>query len=162
VKDVTRNIWIIKSKKTIGDNMSYSEIVYKVPGKNHGPEGKTYDWKAVNSKAELNQAIEDGWFNTLEEAVEGCNVGRGDASPSATLDIHSDNDERERARNDDGTYVGDDLSTPDVNEAYTSNAPPSREEITGKAIDLGIQFKKNISSKKLLVLIEGKLESEKE
>jgi hypothetical protein len=48
-----------------------SEIVYKVPGKNHGPKGKTYDWKPVKSEDEFLQALEDGWFDTLEEAVDG-------------------------------------------------------------------------------------------
>ncbi len=48
-----------------------SEIVYKVPGNNAGPKGKTYDWKPVKSEDEFLQALEDGWFNTLEEAMNG-------------------------------------------------------------------------------------------
>lgn len=48
-----------------------NEIVYKVPGKNAGPKGKTYDWKPVKSEDEFNQAIESGWFDTLEEAING-------------------------------------------------------------------------------------------
>lgn len=48
-----------------------NEIVYKVPGKNHGPRSKTYDWKPVKSEDEFLQALEDGWFDTLEEAVNG-------------------------------------------------------------------------------------------
>ena len=123
-------------------NEAFSEIVYKVPGKNAGPEGKTYDWKGVKSKAELNQTIKDGWHNTLEEAV---NIP-----------------EPVRARDKEGQYVGDDPSTPDVNEAYVANAPPTRKEITEKAKELGIEFKKNISSEKLLALIEEKLEAGKE
>ncbi len=48
-----------------------SEIVYKVPGNNAGPKGKTYDWKPVKSEDEFLQALEDGWLDTLEEAVNG-------------------------------------------------------------------------------------------
>jgi hypothetical protein len=48
-----------------------NEIVYKIPGKNHGPMGKTYDWKPVKSKDEFNQAMKDGWFDTLDEAING-------------------------------------------------------------------------------------------
>lgn len=48
-----------------------NEIVYKVPGKNHGPGSKTYDWKPVKSEDEFLQALEDGWFDTLEEAING-------------------------------------------------------------------------------------------
>ena len=47
------------------------DIVYKVPGNNFGPKGKTYNWKPVNSKDEFKAAIKDGWFDTLEEAIEG-------------------------------------------------------------------------------------------
>jgi hypothetical protein len=47
------------------------EIVYKVPGHNAGPKGKTYDWKPVKSEDEFLQALEDGWFDTLEDAISG-------------------------------------------------------------------------------------------
>jgi hypothetical protein len=47
------------------------EIVYKVPGKHAGPNGKTYDWKGVTSKDEFNQAMKDDWFDTLDEAING-------------------------------------------------------------------------------------------
>lgn len=115
------------------------EIVYKVPGKNYGPGSKTYDWMAVNSEDEFNKAVNDGWFNTLEEAIEG-KVKK-----------------RERARNDDGEYIGDDLSTPDINEAYVDKAAPTRDEMEAKAKELGLEFRKNISDKKLLKLIDKQL-----
>lgn len=47
------------------------EIVYKVPGNNFGPKGKTYDWMPVNSEDEFKDAIKAGWFDTLEEAING-------------------------------------------------------------------------------------------
>ena len=38
----------------------------------------------------------------------------------------------ERARNEDGTYVGDDPSTPDVNEAYKSGKKVAKRKGTKK------------------------------
>ncbi|MCK5600585.1 hypothetical protein KAR91_01880 [Candidatus Pacearchaeota archaeon] len=115
------------------------EIVYKVPGKNAGPYGKSYDWMPVNSEGELSRALKDGWFNTLEDAVNG------------------KVEKRERARNDDGEYVGDDPSAPDVSEAYVDKSAPTRNEMNTKAKGLGIQYAKNISDRKLLKLIAKKL-----
>lgn len=48
--------------------MSYSDFVYRTPGRNHGPNGKTYDWREVKSEDEKDQALKDGWFDTLPEA----------------------------------------------------------------------------------------------
>ncbi len=114
-----------------------SEIVYKVPGKNHGPGSKTYDWLGVHSKEEYEQAIEDGWFNTLDEAVKG------------------KSSEKERARNNDGEFVGDDPATPFKDEAYQDVAP-TRDEMEAKAKELKISFKRRISDKDLMSLIEAK------
>ena len=115
------------------------EIVYKIPGKNAGPKGKTYDWKGVKSADELNQALKDGWFNTLEEAVKGKSV------------------KLVRAREEDGQYKGDDPSTPGVNEAYIEDSAPTRAEMEAKAKELRISFKRRTSDKDLLALIEAKI-----
>lgn len=116
-----------------------SEIVYRVPGKNYGPGSKTYDWMPVKNKEEYEQAIKSGWFNTLEEAVSG-----------KTKSL-------KRARNEEGEYIGDDLSTPDVNEAWVEDSSPTRDEMEAKAKELGISFKKKTKDKQLLALIEEKL-----
>ncbi len=115
-----------------------NKIVYKVPGKNHGPGSKTYDWMPVKSKEEFEQKLKEGWFNTLEEAVNG------------------KANELERARNDEGEFVGDDPATPFKNEAY-QEAAPTRKEMVAKATELKLKFSKNISDKKLLALIETEL-----
>lgn len=117
-------------------------IVYKVPGKNAGPEGKTYDWLGIE-KGDLDKKLEEGWFKTLEEAVSFKPV-----SPRG---------ERLRAREEDGQYKADDPSTPDVNEAYVSDDAPTRGEMEAKANELGIKFHKNIADKKLVKLIEKEL-----
>ena len=53
------------------EDLYVAEIVYKVPGNNAGPNGKTYDWKPVKSEDEFLEALDNGWFDTLEEAVSG-------------------------------------------------------------------------------------------
>ena len=39
----------------------------------------------------------------------------------------------ERARNDKGQLIGDDLSTPDINEAYVGGKKPAKKKTTKKA-----------------------------
>jgi hypothetical protein len=128
--------------------MFKAEIVYKVPGKNAGPEGKTYDWVKVVSQEDYKQRLNDGWFDTLAEALKGTVTASSDTTIVG---------EPVRAREDDGTYRGDDPSTPDVNEAYADNAPPTRKELKEKADELGIKYPKNIKDAKLRRLIEVKL-----
>lgn len=48
--------------------MIYPNLVYKVPGSNFGVNGKTYDWKQVNSDAELEDLKSKGWFENLHVA----------------------------------------------------------------------------------------------
>ena len=63
--------------------MDFSEIVYKTPGTNAGPNGKTYSWCAVKSQKELGAKLNDGWYNTLAEAV-GIEDVKGDESNPPT------------------------------------------------------------------------------
>ena len=44
-------------------------IVYKNGGNCQRPGG-TYSWMGVKDKEEINQALENGWFLTLAEAIE--------------------------------------------------------------------------------------------
>lgn len=48
----------------------YSSIVYRCPGPHQRPRG-TFDFKGVSSEAEHEAARQDGWFDTLPEAIEG-------------------------------------------------------------------------------------------
>ena len=44
-------------------------LVYKSPGSQHGPAGKTYSWSGVKKQEDLDDKIADGWFLTLGEAI---------------------------------------------------------------------------------------------
>jgi hypothetical protein len=48
--------------------MSFPTIVYRCPGMHQRPGG-TYDYLAIESEEELADAIKDGWFKTLPEAM---------------------------------------------------------------------------------------------
>jgi hypothetical protein len=48
----------------------YQDMVYRCPGP-YSRKGGTYDTKGVNSKEEHDEALANGWFRTLPEAIEG-------------------------------------------------------------------------------------------
>ncbi|MEY4761252.1 MAG: hypothetical protein RLZZ200_1108 [Pseudomonadota bacterium] len=48
----------------------YQDMVYRCPGP-YSRAGGTYDTKGVNSRAEHDAALNDGWFNTMPEAIAG-------------------------------------------------------------------------------------------
>lgn len=50
--------------------MKYSNIVYRCPGPHQRPGG-TYAFRGVSSEAELAQALIEGWFETMPEAING-------------------------------------------------------------------------------------------
>lgn len=45
-------------------------IVYRVPGPHFGPNGKTYEYKGINSIGELNDALSGGWSHNIMSAIE--------------------------------------------------------------------------------------------
>ena len=45
------------------------KLVYKSPGSQYGPEGKTYSWAGVKTQDELDGKLADGWHLTLGEAI---------------------------------------------------------------------------------------------
>lgn len=58
-----------------------------------------------------------------------------------------------RARNDKGHYVGDDKSTPDVDEAYTTTrvlkSTPKKKKVVKKKIAIKKVAKKKVAKKKV-------------
>jgi len=51
----------------------YSTIVYRDKGPYQRPGG-TYDWRGVKSREEHDQALKEGWFNSMPEAIKGEHV----------------------------------------------------------------------------------------
>mgnify|MGYP003348837805 CR=1 FL=1 len=47
----------------------FPALVYKAEGKYIRPNG-TYDFTGVNSAEELAQKLKDGWFESIEDAIE--------------------------------------------------------------------------------------------
>ena len=50
--------------------MEFPVLVYRCPGTNQRPGG-TYSYRQVNDDGELADALADGWFTTLPEAIDG-------------------------------------------------------------------------------------------
>ena len=44
-------------------------LVYKSPGSQYGPEGKTYSWAGIKTQEELDGKLADGWHLTMSEAI---------------------------------------------------------------------------------------------
>lgn len=51
------------------DAKKFSEMVYQAGGIHRGPRGKMYSFRGVSSKEELEEALSEGWFLTLGEAL---------------------------------------------------------------------------------------------
>lgn len=49
----------------------YPKMVFKCPGDQVLPGGKSYGHKVVHSDEETDVAVADGWFPSVPEAVEG-------------------------------------------------------------------------------------------
>lgn len=47
-----------------------TKLVYKCPG-HHQRDGGTYDFMPAKSEDEFNQLLQEGWFPSLPEAIEG-------------------------------------------------------------------------------------------
>lgn len=61
--------------------MNYPTIVYKDGGSHHR-HGGMYSWKPVKDQAEFDAAVKDGWFSTLNEAIEGQHNEESEAGPT--------------------------------------------------------------------------------
>lgn len=113
--------------------MTFSTILYRVPGPHHGPHGKTYDYKGASSEEEVAELLKEGWHECLEDAC-GC------GSVSAPEEEIDEEIEAEEA------------------EGVDEVSPPTRDELKAKAKELGIKHAKNIRDDKLLEMIEEALE----
>jgi hypothetical protein len=53
--------------------MSFPTLVYKCPG-NHKRRGGTYSYKPIRQQAELDEAISNGWHESLDNAIKAFDV----------------------------------------------------------------------------------------
>lgn len=111
--------------------MQYPKMLYKYPGNIELQDGK-YSLKTVKDEDEESVAMDDGWSLTTVEAKHG---------------------NSNRAREDNGTYKADDPETPE-NEAF-EGGKSERDILKEKADGLGIEYPKNIKTKKLKELISN-------
>lgn len=87
----------------------------------YGSESKLYEandileCNAVWEQSLMDTFVENGW--AMEVKVD---------SVEETVQVEAEIKEVKRARNDKGHYKQDDLSTPDVNEAYEGGKAPKK------------------------------------
>ena len=90
-------------------------------GNEYGSESKLYEandileCNAVWEQSLMDTFVENGW--AMEVKVD---------SVEETVQVEAEIKEVKRARNDKGHYKQDDLSTPDVNEAYEGGIAPKK------------------------------------
>lgn len=100
----------------------YKILVQKTASSNeNGSESKLYktddilECNAVWEQSLMDTFVEQGW--AMEVKVD---------SVEETVQVEAEIKEVKRARNDKGHYKQDDLSTPDVNEAYEGGKAPKK------------------------------------
>jgi len=109
----------------------FSALVYRSPGPHRGPSGKSFDCRGVKSQEEMDAKLASGWSRTLAEAV-----------------------------NPETKAVNTEPAAPEIiqEEEYS---PPTRAELEHKATELGIKFDGRTGDKRLLILINEKLNEAK-
>jgi hypothetical protein len=107
--------------------LAFPTIVYRTPGAHHCPGG-TYDFLGVEDEVAFDEAVKDGWYPTMPEAL---------AKELAPQSLQSVIDQLE--------VLGDD-------------EPPTRAELERQATELGIKFKKTTTDEELNLKINEALE----
>ena len=110
----------------------FPALVYKAKGKHIRPYG-TYDYVGVNNAEELAEKLSEGWFESLEAAIEALKPKKFAETPVS------------KPAEPVSSLVVDD------------SAAPTRQELETKANELGIKFDGRYSDKRLTQLIDDAL-----
>jgi len=110
----------------------FPALVYKATGKHVRPNG-TYDFTGVSNAEDLAQKLSEGWFESLDAAVEAL-------KPKTFAEIPVS-----------------EAAKPVSEPVLDDNAPPTRQELEAKATELGIKFDGRYSDKRIASLIEEAL-----
>ena len=109
----------------------FSALVYRSSGPHRGPFGKSFDCRGVKSLEEMDAKLAAGWFRTLADAV-----------------------------NPEIKAVNTEPAAPELTQEE-ENRPPTRAELEQKATELGIKLDGRMGDKRLLILINEKLNEAK-
>lgn len=102
--------------------MSYPTMFYKTPGKYRASKHQTFDFIGVNNEAEAKQASKDGYYPTLDEALNPTKPKQG--TRNAT---------KERLEQEDNIKehsVGDEVR--ETTEASNSNSTKRGRKVSKK------------------------------
>jgi hypothetical protein len=112
--------------------MEFPVLVYKGEGK-YQRLGGGYDFLGAKDEAELQEALSNGWFLTLPEAIDAFKAKQFAPTPVSKP------------------------SAPVSEPVPDDSAPPTREELEIKATELGIKFDGRYSDKKIAQMIDEAL-----
>lgn len=140
-------------------------LVYRAPGSIQRAR-YSYDSMPMHGQAQLDAKLASGWHMTLEAAIEAAGplaarhlMGRKSKNPRRTPVKQKPPVERRASmvkaakKQKPAPAFAPEPVAPIVDD----NAPPTREELEAKAIELAVPFNKRTSDKKLAGLIETAL-----
>ena len=113
--------------------MKFPNLVYKCPGP-HQRKGGTYDYRQVIDENSLSDALSNGWFKTLDEAIEGKKKG----DPAEVV----------------AETIGESV------EPVSEDAPPTRTELEQMADELNVKYDSRTSDARLLQKINQSIPDE--
>lgn len=53
----------------------FPDIMYRVPGRHYGADGRGFDYIGVNTAEEVLAAIDEGWHLSIEDAIATLDAG---------------------------------------------------------------------------------------
>jgi Skp family chaperone for outer membrane proteins len=53
----------------------FPDIMYRVPGRHYGADGRGFDYIGVNTAEEVLAAIDEGWHLSIEDAIAALDAG---------------------------------------------------------------------------------------
>jgi len=136
--------------------MEFPRFVYRSPGGIRTAGGACYKYVVVFSKTEMDQKLAEGWFATEVEAIDAA----GDDAYLHGLNLR----QKRRMAMVLSKKPKKPAPPPKVEvapvpelEVPSDDAPPTREELEAKALELGVPFDGRTSDARLLKRIENAL-----
>lgn len=139
---------------------TFPAILYRSPGQQRKPGGGTYNFTGVETQAELDSKLAEGWFTSSAEAITAAgDKADGIKKPKPKWAIKPT--KKKKPANPLGSQkkpAQAHAKAAQVDpEPASDDAAPTRAELEAKATELGIRFDGRTKDKKLGQLIQDRL-----
>jgi hypothetical protein len=138
----------------------FPAMLYKSPGIHKKPTGGTYTYISVETQEELDDKLENGWFESSAQAIEAAgDKADGYKKPKPKWAMKPTKKKKPSKPLDWRDQVNEvPAPAPEPEpESIDEDAFPTREELEAKATELGIRFDGRTKDKKLGQLIQDRL-----